>query len=174
MSKFSVQRGIQKRYTLLTDTRSYLGTRYKRKSGMHYRLRLPSPMRTRCLRADGSYQIKTPPLVRIAATNLFLLLMKVSAHTDDSQQWGILEMCLVNLMRSVYALDAPSLVFQNSRLFMQLHMANPHRGLETSGLRQRPIAATSTPLVTGTSRPPASTVVAVEAIEMTPRSEPTA
>jgi len=56
----------------------------------------------------------------------------------------------------------------------ELRMANPRRGLETPGLRQRPTAAISTTPATGTTQPPASVVMAAEAIEMMPRSEPSA
>jgi len=54
------------------------------------------------------------------------------------------------------------------------HMTNPRRGLETPGLRQRPTAAISTMPAAGTTQSPASVVMAAEAIEMMPRSEPSA
>lgn len=53
-------------------------------------------------------------------------------------------------------------------------MTNPRRALETPGLRQRAAAATSTIPAAGTTQPLNSTVLAAEAIEMMPRSEPTA
>lgn len=69
-----------------------------------------------------------------------------------------------------YNLGVFSLVFRTNVL-AQLRMTNPRRGLETPGLRQRPTAAMP---ATGTMQPPASVVMAAEAIEMMPRSEPIA
>ena len=72
-----------------------------------------------------------------------------------------------------YSLGIFSLVFKPN-ILAQLRIANPRRGLETPGLRQRPTAAISTTPATSTTQPPASVVMAVEAIEMMPRSEPSA